>query len=81
MIFDATIRNLEIIGEATRKIPDEFHKKFPQIEWRKIIGLRNILIHEYFGINKKIIWDIVKNKLPQFQSEVQKLLKKLDIPT
>jgi len=52
---DAVIRNLEIIGEAAHKLPEDIKKASSKIEWKKIIGLRNILIHEYFGINKPVI--------------------------
>ena len=60
---DAVIRNLEIIGEAVRQIPDEVRQQSPAVEWRKISGLRDILIHQYFGIDLEIVWDIVSQKL------------------
>ena len=56
---DAVIRNLEIIGEAARNLPEEIKGFAPEAEWRKITGLRNILIHEYFGISIPILWDII----------------------
>ena len=61
--IDAVVRNLEIIGEAAGNLPEEIKDKGGDIEWRKIIGLRNLLIHEYFGISKPVVWDIVQNKL------------------
>ncbi len=60
---DAVIRNLEIIGEAAGKIPDTISENSQTIEWRKIVGLRNLLIHEYFGVSIPMVWDIVHNKL------------------
>lgn len=63
----AVIRNLEIIGEAARLLPDEVKEKASEIEWYKIVALRNILIHEYFGVNLKIVWDIVQNKLDEIE--------------
>jgi uncharacterized protein with HEPN domain len=60
---DAVVRNLEIIGEAARNLPEEIKDKGEDIEWRKMVGLRNLLIHEYFGISKPVVWDIVKSKL------------------
>ena len=71
---DAVIRNLEIIGEAARTMPDEVRDKASEIEWYKIIALRNILIHEYFGVNLKIVWDVIQNKLDAVESTCQRLL-------
>jgi len=71
---DAVVRNLEIIGEAARILPDEVRKKSSEIEWHKIIALRNILIHEYFGVNLKIIWDVIQNKLDALQTTCRRLL-------
>ncbi len=66
---DAIIRNLEIIGEVAGKLPEQMQKDEPDIDWRKIKRLRNILIHEYFGINLPIVWDVIQNKLgPQESS-------------
>ncbi len=70
IIFDAVIRELEIIGEAAGKIDEEFQKQYPDIPWRKIIGARNILIHEYFGINKKIVWDTCQNDLKELKQQL-----------
>ena len=70
---DAVIRNLEIIGEAARVLPDEIKQK-SNIEWYKIVALRNILIHEYFGVNLKLVWDVVQNKLEELETECKALL-------
>ena len=72
---DAVVRNLEIIGEAAGNLPEEVLKKIPQIEWRKIKALRNILIHEYFGINLSIVWDLVQNKLGSLEAASRQLLE------
>ncbi|WP_324736292.1 DUF86 domain-containing protein [Thermococcus sp. SY098] len=77
MVIDAVVRNLEIIGEACRAIPEEIREKHPEIEWRKIIGLRNILIHQYFGIDVELIWDIIKNKLPDLKEKIEKLSEEI----
>lgn len=77
MVVDAVVRNLEIIGEACRAIPEEVRENHPEIEWRKIVGLRNILIHQYFGIDVEIVWDLVRNKLPELREKVEKLLEEL----
>ena len=72
---DAVIRNLEIIGEAVGNLPNEIQDAATEIEWRKIRGLRNILIHEYFGINLPIVWDVVQNKLGPLRQPAEKLKK------
>ncbi len=73
MASDAVIRNLEIIGEAAKRIPAEIRRKYPDVEWKKIAGLRDILIHEYSSINLKIVWDVVANKLPALKTSVEKI--------
>src|SRR4029450_903370 len=64
MVYDAVIRNLEILGEAAKNIPDEVRVQYPQIEWRKIAGLCDVLAHFYFGLEDETLWDIVRNKVP-----------------
>jgi uncharacterized protein with HEPN domain len=73
--IDAVIRNLEIIGEAARRLPEEIRIKFPDVEWHKIISLRNILIHEYPGIDLETIWDIIENKLSLLKEQVKEILQ------
>jgi uncharacterized protein with HEPN domain len=74
--IDAIVRNFEIIGEASSNVPQEINAQYPFVEWRKIADFRNVLAHEYFGINYKIMWDIIKNKLPALQKDIQTILKK-----
>lgn len=69
----ACIRNLEVIGEATKHIPGSARATAPEIEWRKISGLRDILTHEYSGVDVEIFWDVIGNKLADLESAVQKL--------
>ena len=71
---DAVVRNLEVIGEAARNLPDQMKAGAPEIDWRKIVGLRNILIHEYFGISTPILWDIIQNKLGTLRRICRRLL-------
>lgn len=71
MRIDAIVRNFEIIGEASSNIPQEIKDKYPFIEWRRISDFRNVLAHEYFGINYKIMWDIIKNKLPDLLRDIK----------
>jgi uncharacterized protein with HEPN domain len=62
--IDAVVRNLEIIGEAANRLPDEFKERHSSVEWHKVVGLRHRIIHEYFGIDLQIIWQIVHVDLP-----------------
>jgi len=78
LIQDAVIRNLEIIGEAVKNLPDDFKGNYPEIEWRKIAGLRDILIHAYFGIDLEIIWDIVQNKMRGLKKIIEKTFLNLN---
>lgn len=73
---DAVVRNLEILGEAAGRLPEELRANASEIEWRKIIGLRNILAHEYFGVTLPIIWDIVQNKIGPLEVSCRKLLSR-----
>ena len=75
---DAVVRNLEIIGEAARRLPESMKESAPDIEWRKIVGLRNILTHEYFGVSLPVVWDVVENKLGPLESACRKLLDMVD---
>jgi len=75
--IDAVIRNLMIIGEASRNIPNEIKDNNQEINWRGIIGLRNILIHDYYGLTLKIIWDIIQNELPLLRKQIKGILAKI----
>ena len=70
---DGIVRNLEIIGEAVKNIPTNVKDKHSDIEWKKIAGLRDILAHEYFGVDIEVLWDIVKNKLPDLKKKISKI--------
>jgi uncharacterized protein with HEPN domain len=71
---EAVIRNLEIIGEASKSVPHEARARHPEVEWAKIGGLRDVLIHHYFGIDLEIIWDIIQTKLPALDSQIKRIL-------
>ena len=73
----ASIKQLEIIGEATNRISDEIKTLYPNIQWQKIVGLRNILIHEYFGVDAKIVWDIIQNDMPILKKEIKSVLENI----
>lgn len=72
-LIDITIRNLEIIGEACRALPDDFKEKNDNIRWQRTIGLRNVLIHEYFQVDLGMLWNIIKDDLPIFIKQIQGL--------
>jgi len=71
---DAVARNLEIIGEAVKQLPEDVRSRDPSVEWPKIAGLRDVLIHSYSSVDLDIIWDIVANKLPALEDRVKVLL-------
>ncbi len=74
--FDAVVLNLQIIGEATKHIPDSVKEKYPDVDWRRIAGLRDVIAHGYFGLNEHILWDLVQNRVPQLQEQVRHILAK-----
>lgn len=71
---DAVIRRVEIIGEAVRHLPEDFRKKYPEIPWQDIAGMRSKLIHEYFGVDYDLVWVVVKKDLPIFKEQIKELL-------
>jgi uncharacterized protein with HEPN domain len=77
MVVDAVVRNFEIIGEATKNIPEEVQLKYPEIPWRKMIGLRNLISHEYFGIDYDLLWEIATVSLPKNITDLQRIIDAL----
>jgi len=78
MVQDAVVRNLEIIGEATKRLDDAYRKAHPQIPWRAVSGLRDVLIHQYEGVDLDRVWNVVVNGLPSLKEAIEKLLPPLD---
>jgi len=74
LVQDGVIRNLMVIGEATKLIPESLKCEYTGIPWRKIAGMRDILIHAYFGVHNEIVWDVVRNKLPELRVAVRQML-------
>ena len=72
---DAVVRNLEIIGEVAKRLPDEFKEKYSEIEWYKVVGLRHRIVHEYFGIDLEIIWQILHKDLPELKQRIMSIVK------
>ena len=73
---DAVLRNLEVIGEAVKNLPDEIKEDNTEIDWKGIAGLRDILSHAYFGIDDEIVWDIIQNKIPELEDKIDALMEK-----
>ncbi|HAO20176.1 MAG: hypothetical protein BWK80_48090 [Desulfobacteraceae bacterium IS3] len=78
MATDAVIRNFEIIGEAASHIPKELQIKYPFAEWKEMIGFRNILIHGYFRIEIKTVWDTIKNNIPILKQHIAEIKSALE---
>ncbi len=76
MVQDAVIRNLEVIGEAVKQLPEDLRERYPHIPWRSITALRNVLIHEYFGVDLEIVWRVVQKRLPTLKRHVGVMLRR-----
>lgn len=71
----AFVRSLEIIGEATKKVPDEFRASHPTVEWRAMAGMRDRLIHDYFGVDYELVWDVVRHRIPKLRDQMASILE------
>lgn len=70
----AFVRSLEIIGEAVKQIPDDFRARYPRVEWRKMAGTRDKLIHDYLGVDYELVWDIAQSKIPELRKAMVEIL-------
>jgi len=75
VVIDAVVRNFEIIGEATKNLSKEIKSLYPNIPWKEMAGMRNKVIHEYFGVNLKIVWKTIKERLPELKIKIGEILK------
>lgn len=75
MVQDAIIRRIEIIGEAVKKLPADFKKKYPSIQWAEIAGMRDVLIHDYFGVNMNVVWKTIQKDIPKLKLQIQDLIE------
>lgn len=74
MIQDAVIRQIEILGEASKNLTDDFKNTYNYLSWKQMVGMRNKVIHEYFGVNLKVIWDTVKLEIPGLKTSIEKII-------
>ncbi len=74
LIQDAVIRNLEIVGEATKRISQDLREQHPQLPWREMAGLRDVLIHNYFGVDNEIVWNVIEKEIPKLKEQIMDLL-------
>jgi uncharacterized protein with HEPN domain len=71
----AFVRSLEIVGEAAKKVPEDFRAQYPAVEWRAMSGMRDRLIHDYFGVDYDLVWDVVQNRIPQLRRQIASMLE------
>jgi uncharacterized protein with HEPN domain len=75
MAVDAVLRNLEVIGEAVKNIPEGVRNRYREVEWKEAVGFRNVLAHDYFGIDLESVWDTLKKNLPDFKEHIANVLE------
>jgi uncharacterized protein with HEPN domain len=76
MTIDAVVRNIEIIGEATKHVPEKIKEKYPSIPWIRVQNMRNVVVHKYWGVDTDVLWDIIQHKLDELEEQIQDVLSK-----
>ncbi len=74
MVVDAVARNLELVGEASKRLPDDLRQRYPDVPWRKMAGLRDVIVHGYFGIDIALLWDIAQKDVPVVRHKIAAIL-------
>ncbi len=74
------LHHLQILGEATGSLPQTVRDQAPEIPWAKIVGMRNVLVHQYFGIDREVVWSVVERDLPQLKEQIERLLSRFSEP-
>lgn len=75
----AVVKSIEILGEATKKIPDEFRRAHPQVAWRSITGMRDMLVHEYWGIDMAVVWSTVEEGIPSLKAVIMEIKRSVEV--
>jgi uncharacterized protein with HEPN domain len=75
MAVDAVLRNLEVIGEAVKNISEQVRMRYPEVEWKEAVGFRNVLAHDYFGVDLESVWDTLQQNIPAFKKHIANVLE------
>ena len=74
LVVDAIVRNFEIIGEAAKNVPEEIKSSYPKVPWKKMIGLRNLISHEYFGLDYEMLWKVATESIPENKRDIENII-------
>lgn len=79
MVQDAVLRNLEVIGEAAKRVPEEYRTRWPQVPWRRMAGLRDVLIHAYQDVESERVWEVCERDIPALRARIETILRELGV--